>query len=84
MAGFSQPSDVEAKWAELDRGSGSLPDTLRPHQRDTIFNILNGKHVLLCVSTGKSDHNQCDYLVTYNYCRRWENLGSTLLYSTVF
>ena len=44
--------DVEQMWADLDRSNNSLPLLLKPAQRDTLLYILNGKNVLLNVTTG--------------------------------
>ena len=44
--------DVEQMWAALDRSNNSLPLLLKPAQRDTLLYILNGKNVLLNVTTG--------------------------------
>ena len=44
--------EVDDRWAGLDRTDNSLPVSLKPAQRDTLFYILQGKHVLLNVPTG--------------------------------
>ena len=44
--------EVDDRWAGLDRSNNSLPVNLKTAQRDTLFYLLNGKHVLLNVPTG--------------------------------
>jgi hypothetical protein len=53
MLPLSSPAELEARWATLRLELPGLPPVLREPQRDALFYILRGEHVLLNVTTGE-------------------------------
>jgi hypothetical protein len=53
MLNLSSPAELDARWAALQRELPGLPAVLREPQRDTLYNVLRGEHVLLNVTTGE-------------------------------
>ena len=51
MEVIESPEEFESFWSGLNKSECSLPENLRPPQRDALFHIRN-QHVLLCVGTG--------------------------------
>ena len=49
---------ISLAWSQLDRKDSLLPTSLHPHQLDSFYWLEQGKHVLLCVGTGKSLNSQ--------------------------
>ena len=46
--------DVTRSWEALHAQNGGLPRVLRDPQRDAMFWLSQGKHVVLCVGTGET------------------------------
>ena len=53
MLTLSSPAELDDRWTELQRELPGLPAVLREPQRDALYNVLRGEHVLLNVTTGK-------------------------------
>ena len=54
--------DISLAWSQLDRRDSLLPTSLLPHQLDSFYWLDQGKHILLCVGTGKIANVPCNGL----------------------
>lgn len=78
MLSLSSPAEVVSKWAALRRNYPALPADLKDHQRDALFNILNGNNVILNVPTGNFVTNSMETLMPEH--RGGQDSGRTLLH----
>ena len=53
MPSILSKDDVTRSWEALQAINSGLPRVLRDPQRDAIFWLAQGKHVVLCVGTGE-------------------------------
>ena len=53
MPAIHSKTDVTRSWEALHAINSGLPRVLRDPQRDAIFWLAQGKHVVLCVGTGE-------------------------------
>jgi hypothetical protein len=79
------PAEVSSQWAALRRTRPALPAALRDHQRDSLFNILQGKHVILNVPTGNCVKNSIETPETraQGRARPWCNSAAPSFLQTV-
>ena len=84
--------DVTRSWEALHAQNGGLPRVLRDPQRDAMFWLSQGKHVVLCVGTGEtllvantefrlSSHKQewtIGHVIIEYFDREWKVFGPTV------
>ena len=84
--------DVTRSWEALHAQNGGLPRVLRDPQRDAMFWLSQGKHVVLCVGTGEtllvantefrlSSHKQewsTGHVIIDHFDREWKVFGPTV------
>ena len=56
MPGIFSKLDVTRSWEALQATNTGLPRVLRDPQRDAMFWLTQGKHVVLCVGTGDNSN----------------------------
>ena len=52
MLRLEEPCDLDDRWAQMVTQNPLLPPTLRVPQRDALYYLLQGRHVILNINTG--------------------------------